>query len=125
MKVNLEKSKLWLSPSIPPARKDTITNFLQIPNTSNLGTYLGYQLKVNYIASDFTNIVFKLQQKLQKWKSQLLSFGRRLQLITTTMNQIPNYHFKVFSLPQKIHNKIDQINRNFLWGHSDSEKRFI
>lgn len=31
MKINLEKSKLWLSPPIPPPRKETIANLLQIP----------------------------------------------------------------------------------------------
>lgn len=45
-----------------------------------------------------------------------LSFAGRHQLITATLNQIPNYFYKVFSLPQKIHDKIDNLNRNFLSG---------
>lgn len=30
---------------------------------------------------------------------------------------------RVFNVPQKIHNKIDRINRNFLWGHSTNNKK--
>lgn len=66
MEINLGKSKLWLSPSIPRNTRESISNFLQIPTTANLGTYLGYQLKVNYSTSDFNKIVLTLQQKLQK-----------------------------------------------------------
>lgn len=123
MEINFEKFKLWLSQSIPPNTKDNISNFLQIPTTTNLGSYLGYQLKTNYTNVDFNKIVLSLQQKLQKWKVQHLSFAGRLQLISSTMNQIPNYYYKVFSLPKKIHDKIDKININFLWGHSQSKKK--
>lgn len=49
-----------------------------------------------------------------------LSFVEHCQLITATLNQIPNYQMRVFSLPQKIHNQIDKIKINFLWGHSDT-----
>lgn len=30
---------------------------------------------------------------------------------------------RVFSLPQKIYNQIEKLNRNFLWGHSKSSKK--
>lgn len=36
MDINLDKSKLWLSPYIPQNRKDTIAIFLQISSTTNL-----------------------------------------------------------------------------------------
>lgn len=69
MKINLDKSKLWLSPHIPQDRKDSTTNYFQIPNTSNLGNYLSYQLITRYSSANFNNIVLKLQQKIQKWKA--------------------------------------------------------
>lgn len=94
-----------------------------MPSTSNLGTYLGYQLKTKYSSSDFNNIILKLQQKLHNWKVHHLSLAGRHQLITATMNQIPNYFYKVFNLPHKIHEKINQINRNFSWSHTNLEKK--
>lgn len=60
MEINLEKSKLRLSPSIRMARKNDISNFMQIPLSSNLGTYLGYMLKTNYKNSDFEDIILKI-----------------------------------------------------------------
>lgn len=42
MKINLEKSKLCLSPSIPPNRKAAIVSTLQIHHIASLGTYLGF-----------------------------------------------------------------------------------
>lgn len=106
-----------------PERKNSISNLLQISLIQNLGSYLGYQLKTNYESSDFNNIIYKMHQKLQGWKLQHLSSASRTQLITATQNQIPNYQMRVFSLPQKIHNHIDKICRDFLWGHSSSIKK--
>lgn len=77
--------------------------------TTNLATYLVYPLK--------------LQQKLQVQKQHLLSFAGRTQLISVILNQIPNYYMRVFNLPQIINNQIDRINKNFFWGHSDSNKK--
>lgn len=40
-----------------------------------------------------------------------------------TLNQIPNYHMRVFNLPKKIQTQIDKLNRNFLWGHAKNVKK--
>lgn len=122
MEINLDKSKLWLSTSISLNKKNSIANLFQLPYTSSLGTYLGYQLKTNkLLLLDFNNVVLKLQQTKMVSSASLLC--RECQLVLTTLNQIPNYYTKVFSLPQKIHAKIDQINRNFLWGHSTTDRK--
>lgn len=123
MEINLEESKLWLSPEIPQNMKTLIFNNPGIPYTSNLGNFLGYQLKTNYNTSYFNNIILQLQQRLHNWKSHHLSFAGRTQLIVDTLNQIPNYQMRVFSLPQKIHKQLDKICRNFLWGHFITEKK--
>lgn len=100
-----------------------MSNTLQINNTSNLGNYLGYPLKPSYSSADFNFITHKLRQKLQSQKTNHLSFARRCQLVQSTLNQIPNYHIRIFLLPKKIHNQIDTINRNFLWGHSEGSRK--
>lgn len=123
MEINYEKSKLWFSPFIPKNKKATISNLLQINNTSDLGSYIGYPLKPTYSPTNFNYIIHKLRQKLQWWKMHLISFAGGTQLISGTMNQISNYHMKVFNLPPKIHNQIDKLNRNFLWGYSETTKK--
>lgn len=101
MKINLEKSKLWLSPNITENKKTHISEALQIRNTSNLGSYLGFPLKPNYSSFDFNFIIHKIRKKLQDWKTNLLSFTGRCQLVTSILNQIPNYHIKFFNFPKK------------------------
>lgn len=123
MEINFEKSKLWLSPKIPLNRKLEISNSLRINVTSNLGSYLGFPLKPKYKTSDFNYVTNKIRQKLQGWKMHTLSFAGRSLLISTTLNQIHCYHMHVFSLPQKVLNQIDKINRNFLWGHNETSSK--
>lgn len=95
----------------------------QINYTSNLGSYLGFPLKPKYSTSDFNFIIHNIRQRLQGWKMSSLSFSGRNQLITATLNQIPNYYMRVFNLPKKIHILIDKLNRNFLWGHFDTTNK--
>lgn len=75
MEINLDKSKLWLSPYIPENRKSYISHLLQVNNASNLETYLGFPLKPRYSSSEFNYIIHKLCHKLQGWKMHLLSFA--------------------------------------------------
>lgn len=123
MEINLEKSKPWISPSMVEEKKASISNFLQISHCNNLGNYLGYPLKLTYKSSNFNHILDKIHQKLQGWKQNSLPFAGRTQLITSTTNSIHAYHMCVFNLPRKIKNQIDQINRNFLWGHSQNNRK--
>lgn len=101
--INNERSKLWFSPFIPKNRKSYLSNKLQINITTNLGTYLGYPLKLNYSSLVFNFIIHKLRQKLKGWKMNHLSFVGRSQLVQSTLTQTPNYQMRVFHLPQKIH----------------------
>lgn len=100
-----------------------ISNYLQISRYTNLGNYLGYPLKLKYTNSDFNHILDKLHHRLQGWKQHLLSFAGRTQLIIAATNVIPTYHMRVFNLPKKTKNHIDQINKNFLCGYTNSNRK--
>ena len=60
--------------------------------------------------------------KLSGWKAKFLSFAGRVVLIKYVMSVIPNHIMQGVSLPSHICNKLDKVNRDFLWG-STSEKR--
>lgn len=119
----MEKSKLWIFPNVPEDRKYFISNYIQISHFTSLGNYLGYPLKSKYANSKFNHILNKLHHILQGWKQHLLSFAGKTQLIFATTNVIPAYHMRVFDLPQKTKNQIDQINRNFLWSHTNNNRK--
>ena len=60
--------------------------------------------------------------KLAGWKAKYLSFAGRTVLIKSVMAAIPNYVMQGVALPVHVYDKLDKINRDFLWG-STSEKR--
>lgn len=91
---------------------------LGIIQTQNLGSYLGFPLKHsgrNTQAYDF--IVDKLLRKLVGWKSKFLSFPTRTLLIKTVMASISAYVMQCVALLVSTCNRIDSIQRDFLWGY--------
>ena len=93
--------------------------------THNLGKYLGFPIKFgNSSTHDFDYILDKVQAKLQGWKANLLSMAGRLTLTKAVISAIPSYAMQGCYLPERIHNNLDRISRNFLWS-STEEKRKI
>lgn len=53
-----------------------------------------------------------------------MSMAGRLTLITSVTSAIPTYSMQMCHLPIQFCDKLDQLNRNFLWGDmSDNEKK--
>ena len=69
-------------------------------------------------------IVENVMSKLARWKARFLSFAGRVVLVKSVMSTIPNYVMQATALPTHLCDKLDKINRDFLWG-STSEKRRI
>ena len=65
----------------------------------------------------------RVKKKLAGWKANLLSMVGRVVLIQASSSTIPNYVMPYASLPNKILNGIDRVNRNFLWGTTDHVKK--
>ena len=67
-------------------------------------------------------IVEKVMSKLAGWKARFLSFVGRSVLVKSVMSIISNYVMQATAFPTHLCEKLDKINRDFLWG-STSEKR--
>lgn len=63
-----------------------------------------------------------MESKFEGWKGRLLSRGGRLQLINSVLSSIPVYFMSSFLLPKWVINRLDKIQRRFLWGESDTKK---
>ena len=61
-------------------------------------------------------------KKLAGWKTKFLSFAGRAVLVNSVMSAIPNHVMQAAALPIHLCDKLDKINRDFLWG-STNEKR--
>ena len=98
--------------------------FWDLSQTPNLGKYLGFPLKHRRGNNqDLNFILYRVKQKLAGWKANLLSLAGRTMLIQAFTSTISAYVMQCMALPKKLLDDIDRVNRNFLWGSSDSLKR--
>ena len=122
-KVSMEKSRIYFSPSVQPEIKSGICSRLGIQATTNIGNYLGFPINHRGVPRNKMNfIVEKVMSKLAGWKARFLSFAGRAVLVKSVMSTIPNYIIQVTALLTHLCDKLNKINRDFLWG-STSEKR--
>ena len=123
-KVSLHKSKVYFSPNVSQDSRADFCEVLGFNSTPNLGKYLGFPLKHSGSTSrDFNFIIERVQVKLQGRKANMLSMAGRVILSQSVISTIPSYVMQGCVLPAKVLNHIDKINRDFLWGESDSGKK--
>lgn len=123
-KVNPEKSKIYFSRNASDETRETILNALNMAESNDLGTYLGFPLTDKRPSrAQLDPIIRKLQKRLAGWKTNYLSKAGRATLIKATLNAIPSYSMQCIHLSNKVLNEIDRTVRNFFWGSSSEKKR--
>ena len=86
---------------------------------SLLMTYLGMPLGASLKGpSIWSPILEKIEQKLARWKKLYLSIGGRLTLLKSMLSSLPTYFLSLFTIPTHVANKIEKLQRDFLWGDS-------
>ncbi|KAM1032357.1 hypothetical protein ACFX2C_036031 [Malus domestica] len=120
--VNFDKSCIYCSPNISRSKATEIANICGSPLTSDLGHYLGVPLLHSRVNKEtYGNIVEKVQRRLSAWKSNTLSMAGRLVYLQSVAS--PIYSMQSTRLPISICDKIDKLNRNFLWGHTEGNSK--
>lgn len=85
-------------------------------------TYLGLPIGgCTSRLSTWDPIIDRMNKKLALWKGKLLSLGGRLTLIKASLSSLPLYFMSLFPIPKGILEKINKIQRQFLWS-GGSEK---
>ena len=80
-------------------------------------TYLGMPLGASHKSSFIWNLILeKIERKLVGWKKLYLSKGDRLTLLKSTLSSLPTYFLSLFTIPTHVANKIEKLQRDFLWG---------
>ena len=123
-KVSPEKSKIYFSPNVEAEVRDEMCEKLGIQATTMIGKYLGFPIKHRGVARNHLNfIVERVMNKLAGWKTQFLSFAGRSVLVKSTMVAIPNYVMQGRVLPVHLCEKLDKVNRYFLWGTTNEKRK--
>ena len=60
-----------------------------------------------------------MEKKLAGWKRLYLSKGGRLTLLKSTLSSLPTYYLSLFTILVAVADKLERIQRNFLWGSSE------
>ena len=91
--VNYCKSRIFFSPNVTTRRKRTMCRRLGILATNNLGRYLGFPIiHKGRVGNAFSFILDKVQSKLARWKSRLLSRAGKLVLAKSAVAPIVKYY---------------------------------
>lgn len=100
-KMNPEKSKLYFSKFTPVSDKEMFTSFLKVPESPDLGIYLGFPLTDKRpTAAQVSHIAKKIRSKLANWKAKCLSKAGRLTLIKSTLTSVAAYSMQSLALPK-------------------------
>ncbi|BFG41163.1 hypothetical protein CerSpe_274360 [Prunus speciosa] len=123
-KVSFEKSMIYVSPNTSSELAHSIATICGSPLTTCLGKYLGVPLiHTRVTKATYQEIIDKVQRRLSSWKSHTLSMAGRLTLLQSVTSAIPIYSMQSAKLPVSVCKKLDQLNRNFLWGHTTDQAK--
>ena len=119
-----EASRVFFSPNVDRDTRESLCDILGFASTPELGKYLGIPIKHGSTSSqDYNFILDGMKQKLAGWKANLLSMVGRAVLIQASTTAIPSYVMQCSHLPVKILEGLDRVNRNFLWGSSETTRK--
>jgi hypothetical protein len=123
LRINLGKSEI-----VPIGEVEDVEGLAQLLGCrvgSLPMTYLGMPLDASYKSvSTWKVVVEKMERKLAGWKRMYLSKGGRLTLIKSTLSNLPTYLLSLFPIPLRVANRLEKIQRNFLWGGIGDDAKF-
>ena len=78
-----------------------------------LGLPLGAPHKTSGV---WDSVEERFRKRLAPWKMQYISKGGRITLIRSTLSSFPIYYLSLFRMSQKVCNRLERIQRQFMWG---------
>lgn len=124
LKVNLSKSSL-IGVCTEMNRVEHLVELWGCKVGSLPTSYLGLPLCTGGVSKSLWNpVVEKVESKLVVWKAKYLSLGSRVTLIKSVLANLPIYFMTLFKCPKSIINRIERLERDFLWHGNDGKNKF-
>ena len=118
------KSRVLFSSNVDLDDREAFCDILGFAPTSYLGKYLGIPIRQPSMSSrEYNFILDRVKQKLAGWKTNLLSLAGCAVLIQASLAAIPSYVMQCAALPGRVLDGIDRVNRNFLWGTTENQRK--
>nr|DAD38904.1 TPA_asm: hypothetical protein HUJ06_013226 [Nelumbo nucifera] len=86
----------------------------------NFQKYLGLPSLIGRKKEVFRFIRDHLWQRLQGWKSKLLSRAGKEILIKSVAQDVPSYYMSTFMIPDSLNKELERMMNSFWWGNSNS-----
>lgn len=104
-------------------KKEVLKKLLGITKTSPMQSYLGISpLTRRPSRNEFKATVSRVENRLQGWKAQLLTFAGRLTLIKKVTAGISNHRMSSFKIPLSTVDHLESLQRDFLWSNGNKGK---
>ncbi|XVF05559.1 hypothetical protein REPUB_Repub05bG0182600 [Reevesia pubescens] len=125
-KVNFQKSIFYVSPNVKSDLIKDLEVVTGMRHSFSLGKYLGVPIHTKRVIKDtYMELLDRVKRRLIGWKANQLSFTGRVTLVQSVSSTIANYVMQSAKLPASVTKEIDKLNRNFLWGGSDSQRKVL
>ena len=87
--------------------------------------YLGLPLGATYKETSIWNpIIERMEKRLAGWKRLYLSKGGKVTLIKSTLSSLPTYFLSLFPIPVRDANRLEKLQREFLWCEMGESTKF-
>eukprot|EP00253_Pinus_taeda_P017747 PITA_17747 len=96
---------------------------VQTQSIRNGITYLGFQLKPLYLASDWEWLVQRYYNKISSWEFRTLSLASRATLTVAVLTHLSVYWAHLFYIPTCIIRRLNQITACYIWGGSTNQHK--
>lgn len=117
-KILLLLEKFWILSVSSLGKKLVVKNLVPIFPPMSI-----FPIKHKGAQQDFGFILDRMKSKMAGWKLNLLFLVGRIVLTQSVTSTIPSYVMQYTALPLKILQGIDKLNRNFIWGTSETRKK--